>query len=72
VDPLAMIVDSYREFLLGGFLSNNILIQELFDFEWLGQLMRARSGSFRTVILKNGIADSNAFVAYICSWIVAR
>jgi hypothetical protein len=71
VDPLAVVVDRYREFLLGGLLPDYVLIQELFDFEGLGQLMRSGGGSFGPVILQDGIAYRNAFVAYVCPRIIA-
>jgi hypothetical protein len=72
VDPLAVVVDGHRQFLLGGFLSDHVRIQKLFYFQWFRNLVWGSGGRLDLVVLKDGIADSNALVADVRTRIVAR
>jgi hypothetical protein len=71
VNPLAVVVHRDRQFLFGGFLPDDVLIQKLFDFEGLRDLVRSAGGRFDLVVLQNGVADCDALVADVGARIVA-
>jgi hypothetical protein len=72
VNPLAVVVNRHRQLLLGGFLPDHILIQKLFYFQWFGDFVRGPGRSLDLVVLKDGIAHSDALVADVRARIVAR
>ena len=68
-----MVVNRHGEFLLGLFLTDNVLVQESFDFMQLGKLVRSSGRRCcRAVIFENGVADRDALVANVGPGIVAR
>jgi hypothetical protein len=71
VDPLAVVVHGYGKLLLGGFLPDDVLIQEFLDFQRLGQFVGTRGGSFRAVVFQDGIADRYTFITDVRPWIIA-
>jgi hypothetical protein len=71
VDPLAVVIDRNREFLLGGFLSNHVLIEELLYLQRFRNLVGNAGRGFDFIVFQNGIADRNAFVADVGAGIVA-
>jgi len=71
MDPLAMVIDRDREFLLGGFLPDDVLIQEFFYFEGLGKFVRTGGGSLGPVVFQDRVTDRNTFVTYVCPRIIA-
>ncbi len=71
VDPLAVVVDRHRQFLLGGFLADHVLIQKLLYFQRLGDLVGSSGGRLDLVVLQNRVADRDALVADVRARIVA-
>jgi hypothetical protein len=71
VDALAVVVHGYRKLLLRGFLPNHVLVKELLDFQWFGNLVGAAPGRLGLVILQNRVANSDALVADVGAGIVA-
>jgi hypothetical protein len=53
MDPLAVVVYGYREFLLGGVLTDYVLIKELLYFQWLRDLVGRSDGRLYLVVLQN-------------------
>jgi len=72
MNALTVVVHSYGELLLGGILTNDVLIEKFFDFERLRKLLRTGSGLIRLIVFKNGIANAYALVADIGARIIAR
>jgi len=71
MDALRVVVHGDREFALGGFLTDDILVKEIFYFQRLGYLVLTSGGRFRLVVLKNGIANCNTFVTNVGPRIIA-
>ena len=71
VDALAVVVDGHRQLLLGGFLPDHVLIQELLYFQGLRDLVRGSGGRLDLVVLQNRVADRDALVADVGAGIVA-
>jgi hypothetical protein len=71
VNPLAVIVNRHRQLLLGGFLTDHVLIEELLYFQRLRDLVGGPGRGLDLVVLEDGIADSNALVADVRTRIVA-
>jgi len=73
LDALVVVVDGYCELLLGLVLADDVFIEEGFDVLRLGQVRRGscRMG-FAAVVLKDRVADSNALIADVCAWVIAR
>jgi hypothetical protein len=46
-----MVVHGHRQLLLGAILPDHVLVEELLDFQWLGDLVGAASGRLGFVIL---------------------
>jgi hypothetical protein len=67
-----VVVDCNRQLLLGGFLPDHVLIQELFYFQWFRDLVGCSGRGFDLVVFKDGIADSNALVANVRTRVVTR
>src|SRR6185503_13657782 len=73
VNALVMVVNRYRQFLLGLLLADDVFVEEGLDFMRLRELVRGRSWwRRRPVIFENRVADRNAFVADIRARVVAR
>jgi hypothetical protein len=68
-----MVVDGDGKLLFGLFLADDVLVEEGLDLLRFRQMIRGggRTG-FRAVIFKDGVADSDTFVANIGTWIIAR
>ena len=58
-------------FLFDGFLSDNVLVQELLYFKRLGDLIGSAGRGLDLIVFENGIADGNAFVADVGSGVIA-
>ena len=72
LDALVMVVDCNRQLLLRLLLADNVLIEESLYLERLGQVGRRRPRRrLAAVILQNGIADRDAFVADVSAGVVA-
>ncbi len=63
LDPLVVVVDGDGEGPLGGFLANDVFLQEVEDFAGLGQFEASQIGDFRELFLNDLVAEFNAFVA---------
>jgi hypothetical protein len=72
VDPLAVVVDCYRELLLSGLLADYVLIEEFLYFQGLRELVRTTRRRFGAVVLQDGVAHRDAFITDVCPRIVAR
>jgi hypothetical protein len=72
VNPLAVVVDRYRQLLFGGFLPDYILIQEFLNFERFRDLVRRSGRGLDFIILEDRVADGNTLVADVRARIVAR
>jgi hypothetical protein len=66
-----MVVHRHRQLLLRGFLPNYILIQELFYFQRLRDLIGSSRGGLDLVIFQDRITDGDALVADVGTGIVA-
>jgi hypothetical protein len=71
VDPLAVVVHRYREFLFGGFLPDHVLIQKLFDFKRFRDLVGGARGRLDLVVFQNRVTYGDALVADVSPGIVA-
>ncbi len=72
VDALVMVVNRYRQLLLGLVLANHVLVQKGFHLVGLGQMIGChRRMAVGPVILQNGIAHGNALVANVGPRIIA-
>jgi hypothetical protein len=60
-----MIVYGYRQDTLGSFLANNVLIEKILDFGWLGNAEVSGDPFSRAVLGNNLTAQINAFVTDI-------
>jgi hypothetical protein len=63
VDALRVVVNRDRQFTLGGFLADDVLIKEVLDFERPGDLVRRGSGGLRFIVVEDRVTDRDAFVA---------
>jgi hypothetical protein len=72
VHALAVVVHRHRQFLLGGLLTDYVLVEKLLHFQWLGYLIRDPGGSLDLVVFQNRVANGNALVADISAGIIAR
>jgi len=70
LDALVVVVYGDRELLLGGILANDVLVQILFQFEWLRKLVGGAIGLLVLVILEDRIAYGDAFVADVGAGII--
>ena len=67
-----MVVDGYRQLLLGLLLTDYVFVKKYLDLLWLGQLIGSRRcGSCRAVIFQDGIADCHALIANIGPRVIA-
>jgi hypothetical protein len=66
-----MVVDGYRELLLGSILANYILIEILFQLKWLRKFMRSPIGLVVAVVFEDRITNRNALVTNVSSGIIA-
>ena len=73
LDALVVVVDRDGELLLGLVLADDVVVEEAFDFLRLGQVAGGGGGmrGLAAVVLKDGVADSDALIADVCAWIVA-
>jgi hypothetical protein len=71
VDAFAVVVHRDCQLLLDGFLPDYVLVQELLYFERFGDLVGSPGRGLDLVIFENGIADRNAFVADVGTWVIA-
>jgi hypothetical protein len=72
MDTLGVIVDSNGEFTLRRLLTDYILIKKVFNLQRLGDFMGTRGSGLRLIILKNRVADGNAFITDVGARIIAR
>jgi hypothetical protein len=63
-----VVVNCNRQFLLGGFLADDILIQVGLDFVRLGEGMTLNVSLDNLVIVNDVVADANTLVADEDSW----
>jgi hypothetical protein len=68
---LAVVINGHREFFLGSFLPNDVLVEVLLDFQGFRELMGPGGGLIRAVIFQNGVTDSDALVANISAGVIA-
>jgi hypothetical protein len=66
-----VVINSHRQLLLGGFLPDHVLVQELLHFQWFRDLVRGSGRRLYLVVFKDRIADSDALVADVRTRIVA-
>src|ERR1700676_2517246 len=71
-NAFVMIVDRHREFLLRAVLPNDVPIEKLLDLRRTRKPARGRGSLFALLILKNGLANADTFVADISARIVRR
>jgi hypothetical protein len=71
VNPLAVVVYGDGELLLGGFLPDHVLIEELLDLKGFGDLIGRPGRRLDLVVFEDGIADGDALIADVCSRVVA-
>jgi hypothetical protein len=50
MNALAVIVDSHRQFLLGGVLPDYVLVQKFLYFQWLRDLVGTAAGGLGLVV----------------------
>jgi hypothetical protein len=67
-----MIVDGHRELFLRAVLPDDVAIQKLLDLRGTRELPRGRGSLLALFILKNGLANADAFVADVGARIVRR
>ena len=67
-----MVINSHREFTLGSFLPNHVLVEKVFDFKRPGNLVRTGGCGFGLIVVENRIADRDAFIADVRPRILAR
>jgi hypothetical protein len=72
VNPLAVIVNGNRQFLLGGFLTDHVLIEKLLDLQRLRNLIGSSGRRLDFIIFQNRVANSYALVTDVCPRVVAR
>jgi hypothetical protein len=65
-----MVVDGYRELLLGGILADYILIEILFQLKWLWEFMRSPIRLVVAVIFEDRITYRNALITNVSSRII--
>src|SRR4029077_7079750 len=63
VDALRVVINGDSKLPFGGFLSDHVLIEEVFDLKRLGDFVRARSSGLRLVVLEDQVANRDALVA---------
>jgi hypothetical protein len=62
-DPLVVVVDRDRQLLLGAFLADDVLVEELLDFLRRGQ-RGAGAAVLETIVVRNDVvADLDALIA---------
>jgi hypothetical protein len=66
-----VVIHRHGQLLLGGLLTNYILIQEFLNLERFRNLIRGAGRRFRLVIFENRVAYGDAFIANICPRVVA-
>jgi hypothetical protein len=66
-----MVVNGHREFLLGGFLADDVLIQILLQLQWFWELVGSAVRLIVTIVFKDRIADRDAFIANVSTRVVA-
>jgi len=68
-----VVVNRHGELLLGCVLPDDVLVEEGFDFQRLGELVGSGGGgvSFGAIILKDGVADGYALVTDISPGLIA-
>jgi hypothetical protein len=71
MDALAVIVDGDGQFLFGSVLPDYVLIQELLDFQGLGNLIGTAGSGLGLVVFEDRVANGNALVADVRAGIVA-
>jgi hypothetical protein len=71
LDALVVVINGHREFLFGGFLSDDVLIQILLQLQWFGKLVGSAVRLIVTIVFKDRIADRDAFIANISTRVVA-
>src|SRR5580700_4188640 len=67
-----MIVNRHSEFLFCAVLPNDVAIEKLLDLRGARKPTRGRGGLFALFILKNGLANADAFIADVGARIVRR
>src|SRR5216683_2611901 len=73
LDALVVVVDSYRQFLLRLFLTDDVLVEETLDLLRFGQVGRGSSGlGLAPVVFEDGVANRNAFITDVCPRVIAR
>jgi hypothetical protein len=65
-----MVVDGYRELLLGSILADYILIEILFQLKWLWEFMRSPIRLVVAVIFEDRITYRNALITNVSSRII--
>ena len=63
LDPLVVVVDRDRQDLLGGVLTDHVLVQEPVDLLRLGELVQAELGGLGELLLDDLVAEIDALVA---------
>jgi hypothetical protein len=71
VDALVVVVNGYRQPLLGGFLADDVLVQVLLQFQRLRQFVRGGVRGIVAIVFQDGVADCNALVTDVRSRIIA-
>jgi hypothetical protein len=65
LDPLVVVVHRDRQDLLGGFLTDHVLVQERVDLLGLGELLELELGGLGQLLLDDLVAQVDALVADI-------
>jgi hypothetical protein len=72
MDALRVVINCDGELAFGGFLTDHVLIEKIFDLQRLGNFVGACGGRFRLVVLKDRVTNRYAFIADVCPRVIAR
>jgi hypothetical protein len=67
-----MVVNRDCQFPLGALLPDHVLIEEVFNFEGLRYFVGASCRRLGLIVLKDRVADRNAFIANVRTGVIAR
>ena len=73
LDALVMVVDGYRQLLLGLILADDVLIEKALDLLRFWQMRGCGAGlRLPPIVFQDGVADRNALITYVRPRIVTR
>ena len=71
-NPLVVVVNRNRQFLLRAILSDYVSVQKLLDLGRAGKPLRWGRGLFALFVFQNGFANADALITYIGARVVRR